>query len=73
MGKGKGKLAGWSTEIPAGLHIVEMKNLRYGRAVYFIKQIMHRLPAKSRIISKNAKLTPLVLRSSIYVKYDVIW
>lgn len=73
MGKGKGKLAGWSTEVPAGQHIIEMKNLRYGRAIYFLKQIMHKLPAKARISTSSNKLLPLTLRYDIYVKYDVIW
>lgn len=73
MGKGKGKLVGWSTEVPAGQHIIEMKNLRYGRAVYFLKQILHKLPAKARISKKSNKFLPLTLRSNIFIKYDVLW
>lgn len=72
MGKGKGKLAGWSTEVPAGLHIIEMKNLRYGRAIYFLKQILHKLPAQARITKRSTKSLPLTLSHNIFVKYDVI-
>ena len=73
MGKGKAKLAGWATEVPAGLTIVEFKNLRYGRAKYFATQIQHRLPAKSRFVSKNFYRTKLVLDPSREIFFDVVW
>ena len=47
MGKGKGKLDGWVGQLPAGSNVFEFKNLRPGRALYFLKQIQHRLPVKS--------------------------
>jgi ribosomal protein L16/L10AE len=73
MGKGKGKLDGWSSEVPAGLYILELKNLRYGRAMYYARQIIYKLSPKAKIISKNPRLTPLVLNPSIFIKYDVFW
>jgi ribosomal protein L16/L10AE len=73
MGKGKGKLAGWSSELPAGILILEFKNLRSGRAIYFCKQIMHKLPAKSKIIFRSKVRTSLLLSSSTKISYDVIW
>ena len=43
MGKGAGKLSNWYTQIRAGKLIVEFKNLRYGRAEYYSKQVTHKL------------------------------
>lgn len=73
MGKGKGKLAGWSSEVPAGLNIIESKNLRSGRSIYFLNQIRFKLPAQSRIVFRTQRRIPLILRSSKYVNYDVVW
>jgi large subunit ribosomal protein L16 len=73
MGKGKGKLAGWSSEVPAGLYITEVKNLRYGRSIYFLKQMGWRLATKTRINANRNKYTPLTLKSNIYIRYTVIW
>jgi ribosomal protein L16/L10AE len=49
MGKGTGKLAAWVAELPSGLNILEYHNLRYGRSLYFMKQIQFKLPVKSRL------------------------
>ena len=73
MGKGKGKLAGWASEVPAGLFIVELRNLRYGRAKYFCNQIRYRLPAKTKFIAKHQRRVKLILNPSKEVFYDVIW
>jgi len=51
MGKGKGKLSGWVSRTPSGINLVEFYNLRYGKALYYCKQVKHRLPVKSRVIS----------------------
>jgi large subunit ribosomal protein L16 len=54
MGKGKGKLKTWYTRIKGGSLLVEYKNLRYGRCVYFFNQISYRLGIKtSKIFSNN--------------------
>jgi len=50
MGKGKGKLAGWYGKLPSGTNLIEYKNLRNGRAVYFLRQIKFRVPVYSRLI-----------------------
>lgn len=49
MGKGKGKLDGWVGQLSAGTNLFEFKNLRTGRALYFIKQVKYRLPVKATI------------------------
>ena len=72
MGKGTGKLAAWVVELPSGLNIFEFKNLRHGRAVYFMKQVQSKLPVKSRINrSSNLKKinNPLKPSSRIFVTY----
>ena len=49
MGKGKGKLDGWIGQLTSGSNIFEFKNLRPGRARYFLRQVQYRLPVKSSI------------------------
>lgn len=74
MGKGKGKLDGWFSDIPSGINIIEFKNLRYGRSVYFFKQLMHRIPTKCKINFKNKKnKIRITLSKSINVNYDAFW
>ena len=46
MGKGKGKLSTWLTIVPAGKNLVSFKNLRWGRFVYFYKQLQFKFPVK---------------------------
>ena len=45
MGKGAGKLALWFVILRPGTTLIEFKNLRPGRANYFIKQLGYKLPA----------------------------
>lgn len=73
MGKGKGKLAGWSVDIPAGIHLFEFKNLRYGRAIYYCKQVAHRLPTKSKIVQNLSIRVQMAWNPSRKVAYDVFW
>jgi len=73
MGKGKGKLAGWSIELPSGITLFEFKNLRSGRAIYFCRQVSHKLPAKSRIVRRYSKYVPSIWNSKIKFSYDSIW
>lgn len=73
MGKGKGKLAGWSTELPAGLTVFEFKNLRYGRAAYFCKQVSHKIPAKVRLVRKLNKNISSTWNLNKKFAYDIIW
>lgn len=53
MGKGAGKLASWTTQLRGGVNLVEFKNLRLGRSLYFYKQIAHKLPVKSTYMLPN--------------------
>lgn len=51
MGKGKGKLSGWFSRTPSGINLVEFYNVRHGKALYYCKQVKHRLPVKSKVVS----------------------
>ena len=67
MGKGKGKLSGWYGKLPSGINFIEYKNLRMGRSIYFLKQIRHKLPVKSRLVSAHYSCvaSPLTLSKKI--------
>lgn len=47
MGKGAGKLSTWYTQIRGGKNLIEFKNLRLGRAIYYSRQVAHKLPVSS--------------------------
>jgi large subunit ribosomal protein L16 len=49
MGKGKGKLSGWIGQLSTGVNMFEFKNLRYGRALYFINQVRYKLPIQTTV------------------------
>jgi len=53
MGKGIGKLKTWFSILQTGHTILEFRNLRSGRALYFIKQIQKRIKCFSKIVLKN--------------------
>ena len=50
MGKGKGKLAIWSTKLNTGHLLIEFKNLRNGRALYYMRQSKFKLKSLFRIV-----------------------
>jgi len=43
MGKGKGKLKTWFTNVRGGTVLFEYNNLRYGRSLYFLEQATFKL------------------------------
>lgn len=59
MGKGAGKLASWYTQVRGGVTLVEFKNLRFGRARFFVNQLSHKFPvpvAESGFTTRTIKL-----------------
>jgi len=50
MGKGKGKLEAWMTNVSAGVTLFEFKNLRRGRASFFMKQMTHKLGVPTKFL-----------------------
>lgn len=73
MGKGKGKLAGWVSELSAGVILFEVKNLRPGRATYYINQLRFRLPVKSQMLVHYTKYLGLPINHSRKVSFFTIW
>ena len=53
MGKGKGKLSTWFSQLYGGSVIFEFKNLRPGRALFFFNQIRVKLPSKTVVHLKQ--------------------
>lgn len=53
MGKGSGKLSTWKIQITGGKIVMEFKNLRPGRAIYFSKQVSYKLPVRTQIVTKS--------------------
>lgn len=58
--------------LPAGVNVVEFRNLRYGRAKYFLKQMQYKLRAKTTIIYRYKQVnTFFKLKSTI--RYEKRW
>lgn len=73
MGKGKGKLSNWVSNIRAGINIVELRNLRTGRAYYFLNQIMYRLPVKTTLVVRYSTKVPLIFMKNIHIYEEFLW
>ena len=74
MGKGKGKLKIWFNKVTAGTILIELKNLRKGRAMYFLSQAKHKLKSKSKIIfitQSNLSVYNFIGKKSI--SYQSFW
>ena len=69
MGKGKGKLAGWVSQLSPGVTMFEFRNLRPGRARYYYEQVAHRLPVKSSFTRTTLTTIPLILDSSRKISF----
>lgn len=50
MGKGKGKLSIWSIGLKTGHLLIEFKNLRIGRALYYIRQSQFKLKSSLKVV-----------------------
>lgn len=70
MGKGKGKLESWYTSINNGVILFEFKNLRYGRTLYFLKQITYKLGINTKFCFNtfNRVSLPLSLSKKTFFK-----
>ena len=74
MGKGKGKLSIWYNRLSIGVIFIELKNLRKGRSIYFLKQTQNKLKSKSKIIFCNSnKITIHRPIGDSSVSYQVFW
>lgn len=50
MGKSKGKLSMWSSQLYTGSILVEFRNLRFGRALYYLLQLNSKLKGSFRAV-----------------------
>ena len=64
MGKGKGKLNSWYTNTKGGFFLIELKNLKIGRNIFFLKQINYQLGSLNKIIHKNNYFLKIPLKNS---------
>ena len=71
MGKGVGKLSTWHTLVSGGTLLLEFKNLRKGRALYYANQVTKRLTIPTQVIVRYSD-TPLKLIGSRRVNYSVL-
>ena len=55
MGKGKGKPKKWFAQIKPGSLLFELKNVRIGRAIFFIKKTQRRFKTPTALIFNFAK------------------
>lgn len=74
MGKGKGKLEAWFTNVSGGTTLVEFKNLRKGRSSYFMKQMTHKLgvPTKHLFATENLHFS-FPIRTSKKIFFKTFW
>lgn len=73
MGKGKGKLKTWFTRIKGGTTLVEYKNLRYGRAIYFFEQTAYKLGVPAVKIFSNNFFFNFPFRSDKKIFFKSFW
>ena len=71
MGKGVGKLSTWHTLVSGGTLLLEFKNLRKGRALYYANQVTKRLTIPTHVTVRYSD-TPLKLIGSRRVNYSVL-
>lgn len=71
MGKGVGKLATWHTLVSGGTLLLEFKNLRKGRALYYTTQVSKRLTIPTQVNVRYTNST-LKLVGGRRVNYSVL-
>jgi len=75
MGKGKGKLSGWVAIITLKTNLFEFKNLRVGRANYYLNQLAAKLPIKTQIYSAPAmnSTSHPICKPKRLIKSEIFW
>jgi ribosomal protein L16/L10AE len=73
MGKGAGKLNSWSINMKSGVFVIEFKNLRLGRAKFFFKKIITKIPTRTSMIFTNNRNIKLNSIRSTNVTYTNFW
>nr|YP_010049552.1 ribosomal protein L16 [Strombidium cf. sulcatum]QPL15957.1 ribosomal protein L16 [Strombidium cf. sulcatum] len=73
MGKGKGKLSGWVAHIKPKTNLFEFRNLRWGRAKYFSRQISLKLRAKTKFHYNPTGQTKSICNSYRFLRNEIFW
>lgn len=73
MGKGKGKLECWFTNVSGGSVLLEFKNLRKGRSDFFMKQMTHKLGVPTKFLYSTNFYFTFPLKKSQNVFFKPIW
>jgi ribosomal protein L16/L10AE len=73
MGKGKGKPTNWAAKIPSECIFIELRNVRSGRALFFLKQVSFKLPGEFKIVSKFLQRTPTIAFRKTLIQYDFFY
>ena len=73
MGKGKGKLECWFTNISGGSVLLEFKNLRRGRSSFFMKQMTHKLGVPTKFIFSTNFYFNFPIKTSKNVFFRTFW
>lgn len=73
MGKGSGKLDTWFMVIGGGRSLFEFKNLRHGRAIFFLKQVSYKLPVKTTFLFNNKTQLNLPFLKKLTIRQQTFW
>lgn len=73
MGKGKGKLKIWFTNVRGGTVLFEYKNLRYGRSVYFFRQASFKLGVPTVTLHSHNLFFKFPMRSNRKIFFQSFW
>lgn len=58
--------------LPAGVNIIEFRNLRFGRAKYFLKQMQYKIRSKTVLIYRYKQVNTF-FKLNKTVKYERRW
>ncbi len=73
MGKGKGKLECWFTNVSGGTILMEFKNLRKGRSSFFMKQMTHKLGIPTKFIYSTNFYFNFPIKKSKNIFFKTFW
>ena len=73
MGKGKGKLECWFTNIRGGSVLVQFKNLRYGRSIFFMKQLTHKFGIPTKYLFNTNSFFNFPITNSKVILFKTFW
>ncbi len=73
MGKAKGKLSIWYAQLYPGTVLIEFKNLRFGRAVYYTSQLQSRIKGRVKVVYRERIRISLPLSKSAKMTVQSFW